>query len=364
MKSLPTAVLSSLAMNREELPPHKTATYVLPRWKVVYISVPKAACTSLKWMMADLQGESREHFYSTVSPETGRSMTLHRRSRWQQTPMLHQLSDNELEEISPENGWFVFAVVRHPATRLWSGWQSKFLLRDPRFVKLFPDSPWPRIPSATADVVEDFQEFVHALEAEPPHDIFKDRHFLPQVRLLSVDRTSYSRIYQTSQIPQLLDDLEKHLRPQGLEALPKLLKSNETPLRPLRSLFTQDVRDIIGRYYAADFERFEYVDSLPEHLDTDNEYAASELGEIGRLVERSERIGDLHDIAIELRNEQRRTARELAATTRRLTATTNRLRKLKRSVEAAPEPRSPARRLAGAARREVAKRLTRRGRAK
>ena len=33
--------------------------------------------------------------------------------------------------ISPENGWFVFTVVRHPAARLFSAWQSKLLLREP-----------------------------------------------------------------------------------------------------------------------------------------------------------------------------------------------------------------------------------------
>jgi hypothetical protein len=41
-------------MLREHLPPHKTATYVLPRYKTVYVSVPKAACTSFKWLVAGL----------------------------------------------------------------------------------------------------------------------------------------------------------------------------------------------------------------------------------------------------------------------------------------------------------------------
>ena len=44
-------------MRREQLPPHKTACYVMPHWKAMYVSVNKAACTSLKWLVADLQGE-------------------------------------------------------------------------------------------------------------------------------------------------------------------------------------------------------------------------------------------------------------------------------------------------------------------
>ena len=139
-------------MQRTGLPPNKTATYVMRRWKTVYVSVPKAACTSLKWLVADLQEEDPAHFYETPSAETSRTMTIHHRSRWQHTPMLHELDDEELAEITPENGWFVFAVVRHPAARLWSGWQSKFLLHEPHFFKRYPEAHLaaaPRRPRAT-----------------------------------------------------------------------------------------------------------------------------------------------------------------------------------------------------------------------
>jgi hypothetical protein len=44
-------------MRRDQLPPHKTATFVMPAYKAVYVSVPKAACTSLKWLVAGVQGE-------------------------------------------------------------------------------------------------------------------------------------------------------------------------------------------------------------------------------------------------------------------------------------------------------------------
>src|SRR5918998_6925611 len=101
-------------MQRDQLPPHKTATYVLRRYKAVYVSVNKAACTSLKWLIADLQGENRQRFYRSLSREVSRTMTIHRRSLWQHTPMAAKLPAHELAEISPENGWFIFAVVRHP----------------------------------------------------------------------------------------------------------------------------------------------------------------------------------------------------------------------------------------------------------
>lgn len=351
-------------MKLTQLPPHKTATYVLPRWKLVYISVPKAACTSLKWLVADLQQESHERFHGVLSHETGRSMTVHRRSLWQHTPMLHQLPEDELEEITPENGWFVFAVVRHPSARLWSAWQSKFLLSEPRFIKLYSDAPWPRMPATTSDVVEDFQTFVRALDDDPPLRVFGDRHFLSQTRLLRVDETPYSRIYKTTEIPELLDDLEKHLRPQGLEQMPALMRNNETPLRPVEALFGSETSQVIARHYAADFERFGYADPVPEGLEPAGEYTPAALGEIGRLVDRSERIGDLVGLATNWRDQQRETAKQLATLerkqrrmTRERDAARKRARGLRRQVarereaRIVAESRPMARLLAGARRR-------------
>ena len=281
-------------MHRKELPPHKTATYVLPRWQVVYVSVPKAACTSLKWLIAEIQEEDPNRFYSALTREVGRGMTIHRRRRWQRTPMLHRLPEEELAEISPERGWFVFAVVRHPTERLWSAWQSKFLLREPKWVERFGDEPWfPRVPSTTQDVVEDFQRFAASIAAEPDQAVLRDRHFQTQVRLLTPDRTPYTRIYKTREIPELLGDLASHLRARGWNGSLDLEARNETPLRPLASVFSPETIRAVLDVYGEDFERFGYDRVEPETLDARDEYDEAALRMIGRLVERGERIGDL-----------------------------------------------------------------------
>ncbi|WP_192796774.1 sulfotransferase family 2 domain-containing protein [Serinicoccus kebangsaanensis] len=298
-------------MRRHELPPHKTATYVLPDKKLVYVSVPKAACTSLKWLVADLQGESRARFYTTLSEETGRSMTVHRRSRWQHTPMLHQLDEDQLAEITPDNGWFVFGVVRHPASRFWSGWQSKMLLHEPRFVRRYPDAQWPRIPSTSSDVEEDFARFSEVLDSPEEQPILRDRHFMRQTDLLRLGTTPYDRIYQTSEMGQLLTDLAEHLRPLGVSELPEMPHSNETPLRPTRSVLSPAVLERINRYYADDMERFGFDPDNPSGMDQRESYPDSELVEISRLVERGERIGDLAKMATSARRERAKLAQRV-----------------------------------------------------
>jgi len=306
-------------MRRDQLPPNKTATFVMRRWKAVYVSVNKAACTSLKWLVADLQGERPEQFYGSLSREIGRPMTIHKRALWERTPMLHRLPRPELEAISPENGWFVFGVVRHPAARIWSAWQSKLLLREPAWAERFGAEPWfPRVPSSTEEIAEDFARFVAFAESAPDHPMVRNRHVAPQYRLLAADRMPYSRIYGTREIPALLEDFERHLRAQGWDGELKLPRSNETPLRPLRSFFSDPVRESIRAIYPDDFRHFGYEDDIPDGLHRGDAYPDDALAEIGRLVERAERI---NDVILKARALQK----ELAAAEERARAAEDRL---------------------------------------
>jgi len=281
-------------MRRDQLPPHKTATYVLARYKTVYVSVPKAACTSLKWLVAGLQGESPERFYRSRSREVGRAMTIHRRDLWRHTPMLHELPDEQLAAISPDDGWFVFAVVRHPSARVWAAWQSKFLLREPRWIDEFADAPWlPRVPQSSEDVVEDFGRFVASIARDPNQAVMRDRHFMTQTELVTPARTPYTSVYETAEVPRLLEDLGVHLRAQGLEGTLALEQRNESPLVPLASLFTPAVTEGIRSVYGADFDTFGYADVVPAKTDPAGEYPRALLVAVGLMAERSERLGDL-----------------------------------------------------------------------
>jgi hypothetical protein len=292
-------------MTRDQLPPHKGATYVLPRWKVVYVSVSKAACTSIKWMLAGLQGEDPKRFYRAVNREVSRALTIHTRPLWRHTPMLHELSDAELAEISPENGWFTFTAVRHPSGRLWSAWQSKLLLRDPKWVARAGEAPWfPRVPETSGDVVEDFHRFVRAVETGEAEIVMADRHFRLQSDLAAPDRMPYTRIYDIRELPAMLDELAAHLRTHGWDGSLALRPANDTPLRPLATVFTPEIRASIRRVYAPDFAAFDYDDDIPDRFDASGEYGEASLREVARLAERNERIGDLARIAKRLEESQ------------------------------------------------------------
>jgi Sulfotransferase family len=266
----------------------------MQRWNALYVSVNKAACTSLKWLVADLQDEDPERFGRSLSRELTRAMTVHRRNLWEQTPMAKRLSDEELAEINPRD-WFIFAVVRHPTARLFSAWQSKLLLREPWWVEHYGHEPWfPRIPRSGEDVVEDFVRFARAAHENAERGIMRNRHFAPQTWMLATDRMEYTRIYRTTEIPQLLQDFERHLRAHGWSGDPlSLRRANETPLKPIPSLFGPEVLAAVSELYATDFAEFGYSDPMPAGLDPSDAYTEAQITEVERLIDRAERINDL-----------------------------------------------------------------------
>lgn len=289
-------------MRREQVPPlRKGGTFVLPQWKLVYVATPKAACTSVKWLLADLQSVEPETFFASLSAETSRAATIHaKRLAWIDTPCLHDLDDGRLAEITHENGWFLFTVTRHPAPRLWSAWQSKFLLREPDYCTRFSDAAWlPRLPGSTDDVVEDWEHFVREIDVDPQLAVMTDPHFAPQTQLLNVGTTAYDGVYDTSEFPTMLEDLRRHLAAQGWVGELANTRSNETPLPPIGRAFPDHVLNTIGKVYASDFDLLGYDDLRPPGLRGDD-YAADLLKAAAIIAERGERIGDLSRAAREL----------------------------------------------------------------
>jgi hypothetical protein len=290
-------------VKREQIPPlRQHSTFVLPRWKLVYVSNPKAACTTIKWMLADLQGIDEQTFHSSLREETTRATTIHQhRQCWgPDTPRLQAVSAQELEGITPENGWFVFSMVRHPGNRLWSAWQSKLLLREPRFHATFAGAPWlPRIPESTDDVVEDWERFIRAVAADPSMPIMRDQHFRSQSTLLGVNTMSYDRLYDTSEFELMAKDIRAHLEAQGWRGELSNRRSNETPLPPVEAAFPPHVVATLATVFGADFRALDYDDPTPPRLRS-GDYSADLLAAVAVIAERGERIGDLSRRALAL----------------------------------------------------------------
>src|SRR4051812_33341068 len=235
-------------------------TYLAPDVKVAFQSLNKNACTSLKWMMADLAGEDLEAFRAGSRALVSDAEAVHNRELWLVSPMLDSLSPEQRAEIHPDHGWFIFAVVRDPRLRLFSAWQNKLLIETPHST-VWSANPWyPRHPLTRETVIEDFAKFVEHLEAHPEHALrVNDPHFRDQTELLVEHAVPYSRIYEIGEMKQLRADLAQHLQAQGHSGELYLPKANPTPLRAIGAVFENGVREQIERIYAADFKRFGHL---------------------------------------------------------------------------------------------------------
>ncbi len=233
-------------------------TWVLPEHRVVYVSAAKVACTTLKWMVADLAGEDHDEIKNVASGMQSRLMTIHPgRARLRHVTSVQAMTPDEVAAISPDAGWFVFGALRDPWTRLWSAWQSKFLVRANRYVRNFADDEFfPRVPTRPSDVVEDFARFVelHPWTTDPR--LQTDLHFRPQVRALQPEQIPYTRIYDLTDFTAMTDDLHAHLRTVGRDQELYVPRANETPLPLTREVLGGGVKEAIEELFREDFDAF------------------------------------------------------------------------------------------------------------
>lgn len=295
-----------------EVPGGVWRTYLAPEVKVVFESLNKNACTSLKWMIADLAGEDLSKFRAGWQPFIADSESVHNRDLWTVSPRLDALSPEQRAEIHPDNGWFIFAVVRDPRLRLFSAWQNKILIECPNSQRWAGEDWYPRHPLTRETVIEDFAKFVDLFEKQPDQWLrAKDAHFRDQVEMLAENAVPYTRIYEISEIRQLRKDLSEHLRKHGHSGELHMPKANPTPLRAIGALFENGVREQIERIYAADFERFGH---LWDFTRTENAepWTDADLAACENESALGKRIAELHRMAREQRDAKNKAQKRVA----------------------------------------------------
>ncbi len=295
-------------------------SWVLPDHKIVYISTTKVACSSLRWMIADLVGEDFSAFYRAPGDHQTRLMTIHtRRDSWQHSPQIKNYPPEARARISRDDGWFIFAVVRDPWTRLFSAWQSKMLVRHASYVEHYQQQPWfPRVPTTAEDVLADWRRFVRATPWETNRQLSQDPHFMPQVESVHPDTVNYSRVYDLTAMDELTSDLHTHLKGVGRDQELYLPRANESPLRMTRECLDPGTVQVVSAAYKADFAAFPGRWNLNELRLTDRPWTRDGLDAVAYHGVANERIGDL--------------SRELYATRGALRAELRRTRALKHEI--------------------------------
>jgi hypothetical protein len=279
-------------------------TVVLPQQRVLFLPMPKAACTSVLWTLAELAGMRTEDFAGSTLPEPSAALTVHDMNAWAPEHRLATYEGQERDRVLGEDGWLRFTVVRDPWHRLWSAWMSKLLLREPRFVALYGDQPWfPRLPESPRAIVEDFRHFVAAVGAGEAQDV----HWAVQ-RDLS-DQLPLGHIGRAERMGETLARLFEHV---GIDPPQVARRQNASPLGLPPHAYDEPSAAIVRDCFAADFEAFGYDAVAAGRADAQawERRAESVLPLLRATIDQNARIDQLHGLA------QRRAERMQAAESR------------------------------------------------
>ena len=237
-------------------------SFLSSRHKLLYVSTPKVACTSLKWWFASLEGHSREIRQYTDSLETDIDLIIHDVFS-KVAPDVTGLPQEKLTEAVSSDAYFRFAVVRNPYERIFSAWQSKILLREPLQSEPYWEQDFFWVPVKNIRGISlAFEAFLeHLAVHEYPH--YWDVHWTPQVTLLKPDLLSYTKIAQIEAPKDLLSMLSKHLGIGFVNPFANYTKNKSLiPYSP--DFITKRSAELIQMQYEEDFEKFGYGKSLSE----------------------------------------------------------------------------------------------------
>jgi hypothetical protein len=266
-------------------------TVVLPDLRVLFLPMPKAGCTTVLWLLADIAGVPLETFQRSTLPEVSPGLTVHDMSLWRDENRLSHYEDAGRARVLEEDGWFRFTLVRHPGPRLWSAWYSKILLREPRFVDRFGDEPWfPRIPERSADLIEDFRRFVAALGSGDVEDV----HWSVQSDLVA--QLPLGHVGRVERLDETLGLLRAHI---GDERWREGSGHENRSALPMPAAFDDEAGRILRERYAADFEEFGYdpLELGGQPLAEWEELVAPMVPLLADAIDRNVRVGQLYQAA-------------------------------------------------------------------
>ncbi len=232
------------------------AIIVLEQAGYIYMSNPKAGCTTIRNRLYELEGKQ----------PLDDPLDIWKRNRAEFTLPLN-FSKNRLKELIVTGDYFRFTFVRNPFDRLISGYEY-VQGRIGRGIT-WNDKPalWKRSNDPRRDgkghQLMDFASFIE--DACYDHQFNQNKHWRPQYELLKPDLINYDFI---GRFENFSDDLTFIL--QKLKADPAVLgrvgiRSNPSKRKKRFADYYDDrLADLVRTRYAHDFKYFGYSLDLPD----------------------------------------------------------------------------------------------------
>ena len=227
---------------------------VLPRHKLIYIAVPKAASTRIRKTLARVEGRF------------SRSLRRCRRARYRGPYGPRNLTIGSFHRLATSPGLLRFSFVRNPYARVVSCWADKFadkpLVGGDCFVDAYlalRQEIDARLPAGAGRTLS-FAEFVvfAAAVARARHDI----HFQAQDDILSLPGINLDLIGKVENFAVDFVPVLDHLAASDDIRRDAAAAVNESHHDDWPAYYTPELADRIYRAYEADFTRFGYPRAL------------------------------------------------------------------------------------------------------
>jgi hypothetical protein len=262
-------------------------SFVCPDRRLLYFETPKAACSTLKWLLADLTG--RNWLIRPAAGETSLAMAIHDRSQ-------HPVADltsvpfvvAHAALTSPD--WTRFCVVRNPYARLHSAWAEKIRELSPGYQSMVRAiQGWD--PGSAGNGSVQFSSFLRYLISAAPPQLRDDSHWAPMSRLLLPGIIDYTHVLRLETFPNSFVSMMARVAPD-LDARAALAnrRTNTSLPSDWRAAYDEESAAAACTIAADDFEEFGYDPnswreaSLPTDSAHDNAIALSVVQDRNVLI--------------------------------------------------------------------------------
>jgi hypothetical protein len=228
---------------------------IAPRIKVMYVPTTKVACSTLKLLVAQIEGTYNEQAArEIISPNISQEQTIHN-YRVHGLRRMFDLTPQEQWEVIQSPEWLRVAALRDPLKRAYSSWENRAFLRAPGTPQSILEACSDVLVDGRVDVAATFKKFARAIHAD--RDAFAiDDHFRPQFNTLYSNQLEYQeliRIDQHGEMQRLADVLNAR---GGTNV--SLQRLNSGLGIKVDQVFDRETADLLEQTYHEDYEWFHF----------------------------------------------------------------------------------------------------------
>jgi len=238
---------------------------VAPRIKVLYVPTTKAACSTLKLLVSQIEGSySEEAKRIVITPNISQEQTIHNYLVHGLTRFF-DLKPKKRWEILNSEEWLRVGTLRDPLSRVYSSWENRVLFRAPGT----PQEIFDRCPDVTVDgrvdVTASFKRFARELHADL-ETFIQDDHFRPQFNTLYSVQVEYHHLTRVD-VPGELQRLADVLNERGGTNVKLARLNSGIGIKPPQ-VYDAETARLVTEVYQQDFEWYgfekkSYPESIP-----------------------------------------------------------------------------------------------------